>query len=96
MKREFPNGPQKTAVDSDRITTVDLDLDVEVWPGGTPKLRDEEEFQENSAALGYPTKLINDAVKSANEMMPKLENPDRWLTNATEHWYPALEAAAWR
>lgn len=75
------------------ISTVDLDLDVEMWPGEPAKLLDEEEFVENSVLLGYPSDLMGQARASADEWMRRLAEPGS-LIDLAATWYRVFDLAA--
>ncbi|MCS6800384.1 MAG: DUF402 domain-containing protein [Chloroflexota bacterium] len=47
--------------DEERLTVIDLDLDVIVYPDRSFRIQDEEEFAANSIALGYPEAFVRGA-----------------------------------
>jgi uncharacterized protein len=49
----------------DRVTMVDLDLDVVRLGDGSVELLDEDEFGEHAAAMDYPPKLVDTARATA-------------------------------
>jgi hypothetical protein len=55
--------------EGDRLSYIDLDLDVSVRPDGCATLLDEEEFVAHQAQYGYPRELSDQARRAAAEVM---------------------------
>jgi hypothetical protein len=54
--------------DGETVRYADLDLDVLVPSAGEPQLLDEAEFLENSARMGYPPEVIDQARRAVDEL----------------------------
>ncbi len=72
----------------DRVTMIDLDLDVERQAGdGLVSILDEDEFAEHRMSLGYPDHVVQGARRAADEVAelvaagaePFTEAGDRWM-----------------
>ena len=55
--------------DGENIRYVDLDLDVRVPAAGEPEVLDEDEFLENSARMGYPPEVVEQARSAVDELL---------------------------
>ena len=55
--------------DGENLHYADLDLDVHVFPDGTIEVLDEDEFLENSARMGYPPEVIDQARRAVDELL---------------------------
>ena len=53
----------------DRITSIDLDLDVLRFTDGRVELADEDEFEDHQRALAYPEEVVRTAAEVARELM---------------------------
>ena len=71
----------------DRVTQVDLDLDVVRRLDGTVQLMDEDEFHDHRVRFSYPPDLVTDAERAAELAADLLQRraepfdlaPERWL-----------------
>ena len=54
--------------ENDQLDYIDLDIDVIVWPDGTFKVLDIEEFQQNSLVYNYPADVIENAERTLDEL----------------------------
>lgn len=55
--------------DGENVHYADLDLDVRVLPGGVTEVLDEDEFLENSARMGYPPEVVDQARRAVDEIL---------------------------
>lgn len=62
--------------DGDRVSIIDLDLDVVQLPDGTVYLDDEDEFLEHRQALGYPPRLVDGARAAAARQLIAVQRGD--------------------
>lgn len=60
--------------DGDRVTMVDLDLDVIQSRDGSLRIDDEDEFEEHQITLGYPPRLVAGARATTAEVYLALES----------------------
>lgn len=74
----------------DRVTQVDLDLDVVRLVDGGVEVLDEDEFVEHQVQYGYPPELIDEATRAAKRAARMLANGDEPFGSASQRW---LEAA---
>ena len=82
--------------DGDRLTSIDLDLDVIRRLDGTVEILDEDEFLTHSVRYEYPPALVGSARRAAERAREALlrddepfgRAPSKWLESAREH--PAL------
>jgi hypothetical protein len=73
------------------LRIVDLDLDVIRRRSGEVLLDDEDEFEEHSVSLAYPSKVVQAARAAADAALaavrsatpPFADAPDRWVRRAT-------------
>lgn len=71
--------------EDDRVTTVDLDLDVVRGPGGRVWVEDEDEFAEHQVLYGYPSELVENAERATAELeraLADLREPFDAVANA--------------
>jgi protein associated with RNAse G/E len=55
--------------DGESVRYADLDLDLFVPADGEPEVLDEDEFAENSARMGYPAGVIEEARRALDELL---------------------------
>ncbi len=55
--------------DPPRLSYVDLDLDLVVWPDGGWELQDRDEFEANARRMSYPPALRSLAEEAADELV---------------------------
>lgn len=61
------------AVSPDRVTMVDLDLDLVRSVDGSVKIDDQDEFEDHTVRYGYSDYLIERATSTTHALKPKLE-----------------------
>lgn len=79
--------------DGDRVTMVDLDLDVVRRRTGVVEVLDEDEFDEHRVRYGYPRHVVDRARATTAAVFLDLETrrepfgdvADRWLALAMDH-----------
>ncbi|HJU52286.1 MAG TPA: DUF402 domain-containing protein [Acidimicrobiia bacterium] len=76
--------------DGDRMTSIDLDLDIIRRLDGTVEILDEDEFLEHSIRYAYPPELIGSARRAAERAAEALFDGDEPYGWAMREW---LEAA---
>ena len=59
--------------DGDRVTLLDLDLDVIISSDGSVKIDDEDEFAEHQVSLGYTLEMIEGAEQATAEIVAAIE-----------------------
>ena len=76
-----------------RMTAIDLDLDVlRLWDGAV-RIDDEDEFEMHRVKLRYPNWLIEGAVRSVQEVRPMVEQRVEPFGRAYESWLDQLGSA---
>lgn len=65
--------PQFVAGDTPRVSYVDLDLDIVVFPDGRHELHDADEFAEYSARYAYPAETVARAWQTVEEIRRRIE-----------------------
>jgi hypothetical protein len=84
------------APDGGRVTAVDLDLDViRRWDGRVVVL-DEDEFAVHQVSFGYPSEVIELALRSCTERRHALESGCEPYASVYRHWLaqvPPLSSA---
>ena len=71
----------------DRVTMVDLDLDVVRTPDGRVVIDDEDEFAEHQVTLGYPPELIENAERATREMLAALTEMREPFHEVARTWW---------
>jgi protein associated with RNAse G/E len=77
--------------DGDRVTMIDLDLDVVRHRDGRTLVLDEDEFDEHRATLGYPPDVVDRARTTTAAVFLDVERRTPPFDATGERW---LEAAA--
>jgi predicted RNA-binding protein associated with RNAse of E/G family len=72
--------------DGDRVTQIDLDLDVVRLLDGSVKTIDEDEFADHQIRYDYPQELVDAARRAANETTRMLEEGVEPFGVAANHW----------
>ena len=62
------------SLDRDQLDYVDLDIDVIVWPDGTFRILDLEEFEQNKVTYNYPADIIANAERTMDELMSAIRD----------------------
>lgn len=70
----------------DRVTQIDLDLDVVRRLNGTVEVLDEAEFLDNQVRYGYPQELIDGARAATATTAEMLERNAEPFDAAADHW----------
>ena len=74
-------------VTADRVSMVDLDLDVIRWADGRIELVDVDEFEAHQVELGYPAEVIEEAARQAEAVLDAVRRGDEP--------FAGIAAAAW-
>ena len=74
MKRDgrtwyYVNIASPVEFDSAQFHCIDLDLDVDWYPGDPPRVLDEDEFLDHAAAMRYPADVIERARAAVDEVL---------------------------
>lgn len=75
--------------DGDRVTMVDLDLDVVVTAGGGVAVHDEDEFAEHQVTLRYPPELVAGARDSLEQIVSAVSVPTEPFASTAAGWLDA-------
>lgn len=78
--------------DGDRVTQVDLDLDVIRTPNGTIEIIDQDEFAEHQVTLAYPPDLIRSAESAAFRAADLLRAGTEPFRAASLRWWEAADS----
>jgi protein associated with RNAse G/E len=70
----------------DRVTMIDLDLDVELWRDGDLKLLDEDEFAEHQLSFGYPDEVIASARQAADHLVTAIKSGQEPFATVWQSW----------
>lgn len=70
----------------DRVTQIDLDLDVVRTLDGDVRVLDEDEFAEHQVRYGYPGDLINSAVAATARAVDMVERAVEPFGAASSRW----------
>lgn len=81
--------------DGDRLTSIDLDLDVIRRLDGAVEILDEDEFLAHSIRYAYPPALIGSARRAAERARESLVRGDEPFGRAMRKWLDAAQAV-WR
>ena len=76
-----------------RMTAIDLDLDVLRLEGGEVQVDDEDEFALHRVELRYPDWLVQAAVRSAREVRSMVEREVEPFGQACESWLDRVGSA---
>ena len=77
--------------EEDRVTMVDLDLDVVGRIDGSVIVEDEDEFAEHQVSLGYPLELIENAERATAEMVIALTERHEPFATVIHRWLEMLD-----
>jgi protein associated with RNAse G/E len=74
MKRDgrtwyYVNIATPAEFDGAQFHTIDMDLDVDWYPGEDPQVLDEDEFLDHAAAMRYPADVIERARAAVDEVL---------------------------
>jgi protein associated with RNAse G/E len=73
--------------EGDRITHIDLDLDVIRFRDGRVEIVDRDEFEANLTAYGYPDEIIEGARDAAHQLLDLIcRNASPFDGSATDEW----------
>lgn len=79
-----------TTVNQGEAFTLDLDLDVIRRSTGDVEIDDEDEFEQHSREMGYPSRLIAAAREAAETVRRKVEQRQAPFDGSHEEWLTAL------
>ncbi len=77
---------------SDRVTMIDLDLDVVRRGDGTVAILDEDEFAEHQVTLAYPPKLIDQTRAATAGIVMAIEANEEPFASVAASWLAKLQA----
>lgn len=75
---------------ADRVTMVDLDLDVYRRRAGAVILDDADEFEEHRVAYSYPDDVVANASATTDELMSAVAGRREPFGGACRRWFGAL------
>ena len=78
--------------DGDRVTQVDMDLDVVETRTGEHLVVDRDEFEEHQVRFGYPPEIIEAAERAAGEALAMLERGDPPFDGSHRPWFDRAPA----
>jgi uncharacterized protein len=79
---------------SDRVTMIDLDLDVVVAADGAVSIEDEDEFLHHQLVLGYPEHVIARARATTAEIVLAIERGDEPFASVASQWIDEAKTIA--
>lgn len=68
-KAIYANIATPAVFDGSTLDYIDLDIDVIQWPDGRVDVLDREEFEQNSAAFGYPSDVMESTMAALEEVL---------------------------
>lgn len=74
--------------DGELCTYIDLELDVALFPDGTIKILDEDEYEESKILYNYPRELIAKIDQSAREVVQLMERRAFPFDSSLINWRP--------
>ena len=77
--------------DGSRLTQIDLDLDVIRLLDGTVEVIDEDEFEANRFALGYPAEVVESAREAAERAVRLMRREAEPFCNASDRWFALID-----
>ncbi len=81
--------------DHERVTAIDMDLDViRVAKDGRILIDDEDEFAEHSVSMGYPSDLISRCRSTADETLALLRTCEGVYSESVFDWRPGTDVAS--
>jgi uncharacterized protein len=72
--------------EGDRMTQVDLDLDVVRKVDGSVAVLDEDEFADHQERYGYSDELVSQALAATDRAVAMLQQPAEPFAGAAAHW----------
>jgi hypothetical protein len=73
---------------AERVSMVDLDLDVIRWLDGCVAIVDEDEFAAHRVEYGYPPDVVDAALNAAAELQAAVEARREPFGDVMERWLP--------
>lgn len=73
----------------DRVTLIDLDLDIVRWRHGGVEVLDEDEFAEHQVAYGYPDHVVDRARSATAQVFLDVEGRKEPFGNVAHPWLQA-------
>jgi protein associated with RNAse G/E len=69
LRHFYCNVAMPPLIEDSTIIFVDLDLDVQVWPDGTSRILDMDEFEQHRVQYGYPDWVQANALQAVNDIL---------------------------
>jgi protein associated with RNAse G/E len=69
LRNFYCNVTMPLSIKDSTIIFVDLDLDVQIWPDGSYRILDKDEFEEHRIKYGYPDWVQRKALNAVNEIL---------------------------
>ena len=82
--------------DGDRVTQIDLDLDVVRKMDGSVVVLDEDEFAEHQLRYSYPPHIIASARAAADAAVASVQRRDEPFGSAADSWIARVDPATLR
>ena len=76
-----------TAWNGNRVTQIDLDLDVVLTRAGETKVIDRDEFEDHQARFEYPADIVDATERAASEALAMLRRGDRPFDGCHMRWF---------
>jgi protein associated with RNAse G/E len=73
LRHFYCNVAMPPLIEDSTIIFVDLDLDVQVWPDGTSRILDMDEFAQHRVQYGYPDWVQANALQAVNDILALAE-----------------------
>lgn len=72
LRNFYCNVAMPLTINGTTLSFVDLDLDVQIWPDGTYRILDKDEFEAHRITFGYPDWVQQRALSGVNEILALL------------------------
>ena len=82
----YVNIGMPAAWNGDRVTQVDLDLDVVRTRSGEILVIDRDEFEENQVRFGYPPEIVTATERAAGQALEKVRRREPPFNGCHETW----------
>jgi|SRR5581483_2080044 protein associated with RNAse G/E len=69
LRNFYCNVTMPLSIKDSTIIFVDLDLDVQIWPDGSYRILDKDEFEAHRLQYGYPDWVQRQALNGVNEIL---------------------------
>ena len=74
LRNYYCNVNMPPVFEGSKLSYVDLDLDLVVWPGGNYSVLDREEFEENANVFSYPASVKENALRALEELIGMVQS----------------------